>query len=240
MSDSSSHPDTTDLDRMHSAARREKADMAPAKAPAPMWIMFLGFIVAVVGGGQLGHLTGGFRFESSNPYAGVLAPDPRPMGDGAAVAMGPFEKAMKGGAGSYAVCGGCHQGNGGGLPGQFPPLAGSDWVKGGTERLVRIVLNGLAGPVTVSGQNFNNVMPGQGAMSDQDLANALTYIRNTWGNEGTMVTKEMVAKVREELGSRMTPWSEAELAEFADKNCPGEIPDGPGATVTAEAPAEAK
>ena len=225
-----SHPDSTDLDRLHAAAKREKADAEPLRQPAPVWVMFIGFIVAIVGGGQMGVMTGSYDFETSNPFAMMRSPDPRPAVAGEGAALDPFAKAMKGGAGSYAVCGGCHQGNGMGLPGQFPPLAGSDWVTGGTERLIRIVLHGLMGPVTVNGSTYNGAMPAQGAMSDTDLANALTYVRNTWGNEAPMVTKEMVKKVRDEVSARTTPWSEAELAEFAEKNVEGEIPAGPGAT----------
>jgi mono/diheme cytochrome c family protein len=130
---------------------------------------------------------------------------------------------MKKGASGYAVCGGCHQGNGGGIPGQFPPLARSEWVTGGTERLIRVVsAQHDLGAITVKGQGFNTpggMMPFGAAMSAQDLANVLTYVRNSWGNEGTMITKEMVEKVRDEE-KRATQWTEADLKPFADKNVP--------------------
>jgi mono/diheme cytochrome c family protein len=186
-------------------------------------------------------MAGGWSFDVSNPFsvASSGGGDPRPGAGDAGAALDPFALAMKKGASGYAVCGGCHQGNGGGIPGQFPPLAGSEWVNGGTERLVRVVQHGLVGAITVKGQGYNT--PGGmqafgAAMSSQDLANVLTYIRNTWGNEGTMVTKEMVQKVRDEE-KRATQWTEAELKPFADKNVPGEIPAGPGATAAA-APAK--
>jgi hypothetical protein len=102
-----------------------------------------------------------------------------------------------------------------------------------------VVQHGLVGAITVKGQGYNT--PGGmqafgAAMSSQDLANVLTYVRNNWGNEGTMVTKEMVQKVRDEE-KRTTQWTEAELKPFADKNVPGEITAGPGATAAA-APAK--
>jgi hypothetical protein len=106
---------------------------------------------------------------------------------------------------------------------------------GGTERLIRIVQHGLVGPVTVNGQGYNTpggMQPFGAAMSSQDLANVLTYIRNSWGNEATMVTKEMVQKVRDEE-KRASQWTAAELEPFAEKNVPGEIPAGPGATAAA-------
>lgn len=234
------HPDSTDLDRLHSAVKREKEDLAPETQPAPLWAMFLLMLVAIIAGGQLGPMTGGWSFNVSNPFATAGGGDPRPGGAGAGDALDPFALAMKKGSSGYAVCGGCHQGNGGGLPGQFPPLANSEFVLGGTERLIRIVQHGLTGPVTVNGQGFNTpggMQPFGGAMSSQDLANVLTFVRNSWGNEASMITKEMVQKVRDEE-KRASQWTAAELEPFADKNVPGDIPAGPGATAAA-APAPA-
>ncbi len=229
------HPDSTDLDRLHSAVKREKEDLAPESQPAPLWAMFLLMLVAIIAGGQLGPMTGGWSFNVSNPFAAAGGGDPRPGGVGTGGALDPFALAMKKGASGYAVCGGCHQGNGGGLPGQFPPLAKSEYVVGGTERLIRIVQHGLVGPVTVNGQGYNTpggMQPFGAAMSSQDLANVLTYVRNSWGNEATMVTKEMVQKVRDEE-KRASQWTAAELEPFAEKNVPGDIPAGPGATAAA-------
>lgn len=228
------HPDHTDIDRIHGAVGREKSDLQTGAEPAPMWIIFLGMIIAIIAGGQLGNMTGGFSFGVSDPFGGSgLAGDPRPGAEGGGAAMDPFQTAMKKGASGYAVCGGCHQGNGMGIAGQFPPLAGSEWVLGGTERLIRVVQHGLTGAITVKGQAYNT--PGGmqafgAAMSAGDLANVLTYIRNTWGNEGTMITKDMVQAVRDAEGGRATQWTAAELEPFADKNVEGEIPAGPGAT----------
>lgn len=231
------HPDSTDLDRLHSAVKREKADQAPENAPAPMWASFLLMIIAVIAGGQLGPNLGSFKFTDSNPYPQPTASDDvRPKKEGEEGGADPFQAAMKKGASGYAVCGGCHQGNGNGIPGQFPPLAGSEWVTGGTERLIRVTQHGLVGAISVKGQAYNTpggMQPFGAAMSAQDLANVLTYVRNSWGNEGTMITKEMVQKVRDEE-KRATQWTEADLKPFADKNVPGDIPAGPGATAAAK------
>lgn len=230
------NPDSTDLDRLHAAVKREKEDLAPESKPAPLWAIFLLMLVAIIAGDQLGPMTGGWSFNVSNPFALAGGGDPRPGGAGAGGALDPFAVAMKKGASGYAVCGGCHQGNGNGIPGQFPPLAGSEWVTGGTERLVRVVQHGLTGAITVKGQGFNmpgGMQPFGAAMSAQDLANVLTYIRNSWGNEGTMITQEMVKKVRDEE-KRATQWTEADLKPFADKNCAGDIPAGPGAAPAAK------
>jgi hypothetical protein len=122
-----------------------------------------------------------------------------------------------------------------GAAGQFPPLAGSEFVKGGTERLVRIPIRGITGPLSVKGQSWNvpnGMLPwGGGApLSAQGLADVLTYIRNSWGNEGPMVTKAMVETVMDQIKDHPAQWTDAELAPLADKNCKGDIPAGPGAT----------
>src|SRR4029078_3240839 len=96
---------------------------------------------------------------------------------------------IEAGAKVYAsVCGACHQPSGRGLPNAFPPLAGSDYLMADKGRSIDIVLRGLKGPVTVSDTTFNGVMPPQTHLSDQDLANALTYARNSWGNTSGVVT----------------------------------------------------
>jgi mono/diheme cytochrome c family protein len=223
MSDQNFNPDNTDLDRLHGAVKREKADLPPGAEPAPVWVMFLGFVAAVLAGGQMGNFSG-YGLESTPNYGAIT--DPR--GSGAEqVQLSPFELAMKKGETAYGTCNGCHQATGLGLPGINPPLAGSDWAQGGTERLIRVVLNGLSGQITVSGKQFNAPapMPGWGAtMSDEDIANALTYVRNSWGNKGSMVTADMVAKVRGTEKARTAAWTEAELSQYATKDVAGDAP----------------
>lgn len=234
-----SNPDSNDLDRIHSAVKREKADLPAGSDSAPMWVIFLGFIVAVLAGGELGQAMGYLSLESKPKLAAIA--DPRPLDAGAGAALDPFALAMKKGATSYAVCGGCHGPGGGGVPGQFPPLAGSEIVLGGTEQLARIVLHGLTGPVTVKGVGYNTPggMPPQGmTFSDSDIANVMTYIRNSWGNEATMVTKEMVTKVRDTEKGHATQWTIADLAKHAKANIPGDVPGGPGAAAAPAADAK--
>ena len=77
----------------------------------------------------------------------------------------------------------------------FPPVAGSDFLNADKNRAIAAVLFGLTGPVTVNGKPFNSVMPALG-MSDDDVANVLTYVYNSWGNAGLDVTPAEVAAVR--------------------------------------------
>jgi nitrite reductase (NO-forming) len=94
------------------------------------------------------------------------------------------------------TCSVCHQNNGLGLPGAFPPLAGSDYLMADKRRAVEVVLNGLTGPVTVNGTTYNSVMPPMSQLNDDEVAHILTYVRNSWGNKGDVVTPAEVAKIR--------------------------------------------
>lgn len=93
-------------------------------------------------------------------------------------------------------CSACHQSEGQGIPRTFPPLAKSDYLMKDKKRAVEVVLNGLKGPVTVNGQEFNSVMPPMSHFADDDIANILTYVRNAWGNTGDAVKPSDVTDVR--------------------------------------------
>jgi mono/diheme cytochrome c family protein len=118
------------------------------------------------------------------------------------------------GANIYLRCAACHQPTGAGLPGTYPPLAGSEIANGPPATPIRIVLRGLQGPVTVHGTAFNGVMPAYGTgveMSDAEVAAVLTHVRSQWGNAGGPVTAEQVATERTAIANRPGPWTAAEL-----------------------------
>jgi nitrite reductase (NO-forming) / hydroxylamine reductase len=94
------------------------------------------------------------------------------------------------------VCLACHQADGKGLPGAFPPLAGSDYLLGDKERAVGVVLRGLQGEIVVNGVKYNSVMPAMTQLSDQEIADVVTYSLNTWGNKGGAVSSSLVAAER--------------------------------------------
>jgi mono/diheme cytochrome c family protein len=110
------------------------------------------------------------------------------------------------------VCALCHNPDGMGKPNQAPPIAGSEWATGSPNRMIRIPLVGLSGPLEVKGQQWNLAMPAMGAaLSDDDLAAVLTYMRQSWGNKASEISPEQVKKIRAELGNRTQPESAAEL-----------------------------
>jgi nitrite reductase (NO-forming) len=108
------------------------------------------------------------------------------------------EEQIAAGKALYAgTCSVCHQDDGKGLPGVFPPLMASDYLAAhAKEDIVRIVLNGLTGPVKVNGQDYNSVMPPMSQLTDDEVANILTYVQTGFGNQGERVLKDEVAKIR--------------------------------------------
>lgn len=119
----------------------------------------------------------------------------------------------------YAQCTGCHQDNGQGNPALALPLDGSEWVTSeGVNRLIRIPLKGLTGPFKAAGKEMNAAMLAIGAdMTDQQVADVLTYIRNSWGNKASLVTPEQVAKIRAEIKDRTDPYTQEELLKLPEQ-----------------------
>jgi mono/diheme cytochrome c family protein len=115
----------------------------------------------------------------------------------------------------YQRCVICHQATGLGVPGSFPPLAGSEWATAANAALpIRVVLRGLQGPVTVKGKAYNSMMPAFGTgqpMSDADVAAVLTYVRSAWGNKASAVAAADVAKERAATASHTAPFTAKEL-----------------------------
>ena len=107
-----------------------------------------------------------------------------------------FDEQMKFGKQVYMqTCFACHQGEGQGVPNAFPPLAKSDYLNADVDRAISAVVNGLTGEITVNGEKYNSVMTRQ-MLSSEEVANVLTYVYNSWGNSGQVVTKQMVDKVK--------------------------------------------
>ena len=138
--------------------------------------------------------------EVDSVYLGDQARDLGPVGAAAAAQVaGKLTKAEQIKAGELlfnGTCSVCHQSTGRGLPNVFPPLAGSDYLMAEKQRAIGIVLNGLNGTVTVNGAQYNSVMPPMSQIDDHDVANILTYVRNSWGNQGDAVSGAEVTKVR--------------------------------------------
>ena len=117
----------------------------------------------------------------------------------------------------YAVCAGCHQQNGQGIPGAFPPLAGHAptlyAAEGGPEFLVNVLLYGLQGEITVNGATYNGLMPAWQQLSNEEIAAVLNHILTSWGNEAELEGFEpyAAADIEEQRGLGLTPSEVLEL-----------------------------
>jgi nitrite reductase (NO-forming) len=138
--------------------------------------------------------------EVDSVYLGDKAASLAPVqAASAAAAQGELTLAQQVEAGKalyQGTCSVCHQQDGAGLPGVFPPLAKSDFLAADPKRAIGIVLNGLSGPVKVNGSDYASVMPPMSQLNDDEIANILTYVLNTWENPGGRIGNDEVTAVR--------------------------------------------
>ena len=183
-----------------------------ATTTVPMWLIVGTLVLLFLSAWYFDRRGGWFQSKVYAPYVSLANLDefqpPKGGDDGIRRGKILFEQ----------NCALCHNTDGAGKPGQAPPLAGSEWVlTAGVNRLIRIPQVGLAGPVKVKGQEWNLNMAGMGAAySDEQLADVLSYVRNSFGNKATLVTPEQVKKVRTDLGGRAQPYSPDELMKLEE------------------------
>ena len=124
--------------------------------------------------------------------------EPAVAAPAAEAASGTLDSRLANGKTVYMkVCAACHQANGQGLKGAFPPLAASDRLaKEGGMFAVDNALNGLSGPITVNGVEYNSVMPPVAYLSDTEIADVVTFVLNSWGNPGGEISADQVAAER--------------------------------------------
>ena len=168
----------------------------------PLSLLFIFSGLIFFAGTYLGHYSGDFDAHVFDEHGHASK-----GGAAAAPAANPIEVGKK--AFNNASCNTCHQSTGLGAPGAIPPLVASEWVNGSEERLVRIVLYGLQGPIKVKGVDYNSAMPAFGKVAgsgfnwtDDRIAATLTYIRQEWGNQAGPVTPQKVTEIRTKEGDR--------------------------------------
>jgi mono/diheme cytochrome c family protein len=202
------------IQEVHATLLREKPE--PREGTVPIPLLLLALICVMVFGCGVYWGRYGWKQGLDNPL--TYNED---AGSGGAAAAGPaqLDPVALGKRLYVQNCVACHQANGSGLPATYPPLTGSEWVNGSEERTVRILLHGLSGPITVEGLQFGSAaMPAFGPtganFKDDKIAAVLTYIRQEWGNKGSPITPEQVAKVRAASADRNKVWSAAELLQI--------------------------
>lgn len=197
------------------AVAREQPEPTESQPPISLILVVMICMVCFWGGLYLQKYSGGFKAlqydETASGSTAQADTAPKPV-DLYALGKRLFPD----------TCGKCHQVDGRGLPGQYPPLAGSEWVNAaGTARIIRIVLDGLQGPIEVKGQSFNNQMvPWRDVFTDQQIAAVLTYVRGErdWGNNAAEVRPEDVGAIREKTKTRVAQgsWTPAELLSLPE------------------------
>jgi mono/diheme cytochrome c family protein len=202
---------------VHPPARSRAEDSEPATGPGGVpFVIFVVLAVALYFAMvYLDNHAGGFSayvprgYASSNELKELVPFDPK------------REKFLKGmQVYNRPTCAACHMANGQG-GGNFPPLAGSEWVnEKDPSRIIRIALDGLTGPLQVKGQSFNAQMLGwRPSLNDEEISNVLTYVRQEWGNNAPEVQAEQVAKIRKETEAHAgTYWTMEDLLKVPVKS----------------------
>lgn len=177
----------------------------------PLNLLFFFSALIFFAGTYLGRYSGSFHPQVYNENG-------KPPKSGAAAASAAVDPLVLGKNVYAQVCAACHQPTGLGLPPAFPPLVGSEWVAGSEERLIRILLHGLQGPIKVKGTEFNGAMPAVGPgsgynLNPQKVAAVLTFVRKEWGGIDTPVSPEKIVEIRSKEGSR-APMTAGELEKI--------------------------
>ncbi len=195
----------------HEQALGKKPDDKAHYKLLPLALLFIFSGIIFYAGTYLNHYSGGYS-------AAVFDENGHPAAGAAPAKIDPLVLGKK----NYElVCTTCHQATGLGVPGVYPPLAGSEWVNGSEERMIRIVVYGLKGPLHVKGANFGAAaMPVFGKVAgsgynwnDEKIAAVLSYVRQEWGNKSAPITADKVAAIRAKEGDRKE-WAQDELLKL--------------------------
>ncbi|MEI6597660.1 MAG: cytochrome c [bacterium] len=179
----------------HSQLAKNKEEPSEGFSSLPIIIVFLFCGFGFWAGVYLTRNAGGFSANTFDLDAPRLVVESGPKA---------FEVDLaKGQALFLQQCSACHQATGLGIAGAFPPLAGSPWPVGNEERVIKIVLAGIAGEIEVKGAKYVGNMSNIGAgLKDAQVANIISYVRSAWGNNGSAVSDVKVAEVRKAIGAR--------------------------------------
>jgi len=176
------------------AQAREQAEPSERTQPIPLVAAAITLVMVLAGAAYIFF---------SEPFGAAGLGDRRTLAD----LRGPAAGAAADGKQLFtANCAACHQANGKGLPGVFPPLAGSEWVTGDARVLANILLHGVTGEMTVGGNVFKGTMPPFQKLGDAELAAVASYVRSEWSNKAQPIGADLFAAERK-AASRETPFN---------------------------------
>lgn len=200
-----------DVERIHRAIRREPGDPTEGRERAPWFFVATIAVSMFWGGWYLGRYGGEF---STRTHLALASRDAGTAGAAANQNVLAIADPVASGRAVYEKhCVACHQASGLGIPGAFPPLIGSEWVTGSADVLVRILLNGMQGPVIVAGATYNGAMPGwRDVLQDPELAAVATYLRQWESNSAPAVDPALVSSERATTSDRTGPYTARDLA----------------------------
>ncbi|MFP4599429.1 MAG: c-type cytochrome [Persicimonas sp.] len=199
-----------DVHALHDPVMREHERPRDGFEPVSVWLIlfFIGF--AGWGGWYIGAYSAAFRADVID----IIPLEEQAVAPEAEEAEADEVDPMAMGEEVFSNCVPCHQADGQGLEGSFPPLVGSERVGGDPRPFAALLLHGLEGPLEVQGATYNNAMPGWAQLDDQEIAAVMTYVRQSWGNDAEPVEAELVGQVREATAERDEAWTNEELEQF--------------------------
>lgn len=200
---------TPQPDTPHQAQERENAE--PEERIRPVPLAAVAVTLAMV-------LFGVVYIFVSEPFGNAGLGDRRTVADLSGPVPAAAGAAVDGKAVFAAQCVACHQATGKGLPGVFPPLDGSEWVRGDARTLANILLHGINGEISVAGTTYNGAMPSFQQLGDAELAAVASYIRSSWSNQAEALPSTLFEQERKAGSARTMPFEgDAALKALADK-----------------------
>ena len=198
--------DGSDVNKIHlRIVSREQGEPEEGFEPTPTWVWGISILLLFAMGFYLGKYSGTFGTIAHEVEQPQMS------------AGGEVKPEVKGDMVFAGVCQACHQADGKGVEGKYPPLAGSEWLLQDSFTPARIVLFGLEGEISVKGNGYNNKMPEfQDKLSNEEIAAAISFARSSFGNKGVVVVPAQVDSVRKMYRGR-GPWSAAALESLRKK-----------------------
>ena len=198
--------DSSDVHKIHfRIVSREQGEPEEGFEPTPSWVWAVSVLLLFAMGFYLGKYSGSFDTIAHQ------VEQPQLLGSG------DVKSEVKGDMVYAGVCQACHQADGKGVEGKYPPLRGSEWLVQDSFTPARIVLFGIEGEIRVMGKGFNNKMPQfHDKLSNEEIAAAISFARSAFGNNAIAVAPADVDSMRKTYSGRMA-WSAAELENLRKK-----------------------